>query len=164
MLNRLFYRGPSLAQLHAQWAKQGKIDPNAPVTTQSSLEIDAPPEQVWARLVDLPSWPTISPAFRDVQLETAVAVDATFRFTLYNFPIRATFAVVNPPHQLVWTGVSLWFKAVDAHTLAALPDGRTRYTVAESFAGVLATLFTSGEQIRKQHRAWMDAFKAAVES
>jgi hypothetical protein len=44
-----------------------------------------------------------------------------------------------------------------------LPAGGTRYTVAESFAGVLATMFTSGDQLAKQHRAWMEAFKAAVE-
>jgi hypothetical protein len=28
---------------------------------------------------------------------------------------------------------------------------------------VLATLFTSSDQLAKQHRAWMEAFKVAVE-
>jgi hypothetical protein len=163
LANNLFYRGPTLVRLHEDWAKQGKIDENAPITTASSIDIHAPIARVWECLIDLPNWPIISTAFQNVELDSTVAVDATFRFILYSFPIRARFAVVNPPHQLVWTGTSLWFKAVDSHKLATLPNGDTRYTVAESFAGVLATLFTNGAQLAKQHRTWMEAFKREVE-
>jgi hypothetical protein len=163
MIKQLLYTGPSLEILHRDFAKQGRIDEGAPITTQSDIMIDAPVDQVWERLIDLPSWPTISPAFRDVRLDSEIAVDATFRFVLYNFPIRAKFAAVKPGKQLVWTGVSLWFKAIDCHELEPAADGGTRYTVSESFSGLLATLFTSGEQLKKQHHQWQAAFKEAVE-
>jgi hypothetical protein len=163
MFRRILYRGPTLQALHRDYAKQGRIDEASPITTSSAILIDAPVERVWAKLIDLPAWPTISAAFRDVRLDSKVAVDASFQFTLYNFPIRATFAVVDPPRKLLWTGGSLWFKAIDAHTLEATPEGQTLYTVAESFSGILATLFTSGEQLAKQHRQWQEWFKQAVE-
>jgi hypothetical protein len=163
MTQRIFYTGPSLERLHQEYGKQGRIDTNAPITTFSEIIIHAPVDVVWQQLVDLANWPNISPAFRDVRLDSTVAVDETFRFTLYNFPIRATIAVVEPGRKLVWTGVSLWFKAIDMHELEATADGNTRYTVSESFAGLLATLFTSSEQLRKQHQAWQSAFKRAVE-
>ena len=163
LANSLFYRGPTLARLHEEWAKQGKIDENAPITTTSSIDIHAPIAHVWEHLIDLANWPIISTAFQKMELDTTVDVDATFRFVLYSFPIQARFAVVDPPHRLVWTGKSLWFQAVDSHTLSTLPNGDTRYTVAESFAGLLAGLFTNGAMLAKQHRTWMEAFKREVE-
>jgi hypothetical protein len=43
-------------------------------------------------------------------------------------------------------------------------DGGTHYTIRESFAGNLASLFMSGEQLGKQHKQWLAAFKKAVET
>lgn len=163
MLKQLFYRGPPRKILHEQYAKQGRIDEQAPVQTASSIDIGAPIEQVWQRLVNFPAWPTISPAFRNVRLEGTVVVDAGFRFTLNHVPIRATFAVVEPGRALIWTGTFLWFNAVDLYTLEPTTAGGTRLTLAESLAGALALLFTNSTQIRLQHERWLVALKRAVE-
>ncbi len=163
MLRRLFDAGPPLEALHQDYAKKGQIYADAPVKTRSEIYIKAPVEQVWAHLIDLASWPTYSPAFRNVRLDSAVAVDAAFQFTLYGFPIRAKFAAVHPGRKLAWTGKSLWFKAIDLHELERAADGGTRYSIAESFCGVLASMFMSGERLQKQHQQWQTAFKQAVE-
>lgn len=164
MASQLFYSGPSLQTLHEEYAKQGRIDENAPVYSSSEIYINAPVERVWAKLVDIPSWPTFDPAFSKVTLESDVTVDARFQFTLKGFPIRATFAVVNPGRELTWTGLSLWFKAIDSHKMEPTSDGGTHYTIRESFAGNLAALFMSGEQLGKQHKQWLVAFKKAIET
>lgn len=163
MFKRLFYKGPTLATLHEQYAKSGQIDEQAPIKTRSEIEIAAPIEQVWQLLTDLTEWPTIDPAFRNVRLTAPLAVDADFSFELHHFPIRAKFAKIAPYHELVWTGLSLWFKAVDVHQLEMLANGNTRLVIAESFAGVLAPLFISKTQLQKQHDQWLRAFKYTVE-
>jgi hypothetical protein len=164
VIRRLFYRGPSRAELHEDYAKLGRIDGNAPIQSRSDIYIAAPVERVWERLIDFQAWPTIDPSFRNVRLDTGVAVDAHFGFVLNNFPIRAQIAVVEPGRKLIWTGTSLWFRAIDLHRLEPDRDGGTHYTLMESFAGVLATLFINSAQLKAQHDRWQAAFKRAVEN
>jgi hypothetical protein len=47
MLTRLFYSGPSIEVLHEEYAKQGRIDANAPVRASQEIRIEAPAERVW---------------------------------------------------------------------------------------------------------------------
>ncbi len=49
--------------------------------------------------------------------------------------MRSTFAVVNPGHELTWTGRFLGYKAVDQHLLEPAGNGRTTVTIRESLAG-----------------------------
>lgn len=41
MLNSLFYTGPALGVLHEQYAKQGRIDPGAPVRASYQVVTEA---------------------------------------------------------------------------------------------------------------------------
>lgn len=163
MSKRLLYRGPSFEVLHEKYAKHGRLDEQAPVQASAQIHINAPVRRVWELLIDLPAWPTIDPSVHDVQLEAGVNVDAFFKFTLNNFPIRAKFAAIDPYRALHWTGVSLWFKAIDLHRLEPA-DGGTELYIAESFAGPLATFFISSKQLKRQHEKWLAAFKRAAES
>jgi len=162
MMKRIWYSGPPLRVLHRDYAKQGRIDEQAPLQTSSTIWLDAPVERVWAQLINLAAWPTIAPAFRHVQLTGPVAVDRHFSFVLNHFPIKAQFAVVTANQELCWTGSSLWFKAVDHHRLTSTPDGGTYYTMTESFAGHGATLLMSASQLQQQHARWLAAFQQAL--
>lgn len=161
--SQLWYRGPSRQVLHEEYAKRSRIDEHAPIRSSSAVEIDAPVDQVWALLTNPPAWPTITPAIRDVQLESALAVDSYFRFRLYTFPIRAQVAVLQPKRELTWTGVALWFTAIEQHGVEPLPQGGTRLSIAESFAGVLAVPLMSRSRLKRQHEQWLRAFKQAAE-
>jgi hypothetical protein len=163
MIDQLLYSGPSFDDLHVHYAKDGRLDEKAPVKTAADILIQAPVESVWEHLINVQGWPAIDPSFRNVQLESTLAVDAYFKFVLNNFPIRAKIAVITPNRAFHWTGLSLWFKAVDLHVLEETADGGTRLYVAESFAGVMATLFISSEQLKRQHEKWLHAFKRALE-
>ena len=164
MQNQLFYRGPSREVLHEAYAKKGHIDEAAPVKTSGDIYIQAPAEQVWELLIDLPAWPTIDTAIRTVSLNAPAAVDAHFSFVLNGFPTQATLAVVEPGRELTWTGESLWFKSVDVHRLEPAQDSGTRLYIAESFAGVLAPVFLTSTRLKAQHDRWLTAFKRAAES
>lgn len=163
MLRQMLYRGPSRQMLHERYAKCERIDEHAPIITSSDVVIDAPIDYVWARLINLPAWPSIAPSIRDVRLESAIEVDAYFTFRLYNIPIRAQFAVVRLNSELTWTGASLWFTAIDRHLVEPLPSSATRLSIAESFAGVLAVPLMNRARLKAQHEQWLRAFKQAAE-
>jgi hypothetical protein len=162
MLKEIVYSGPPLDVLHAEYAKKGQIDESAPVKAFQSITLNAPVLKVWGMLINLPDWPSIDPSFQDVRL-SSLSEDTVFSFKLRNFPIKAKIAVVQPGRSLVWTGVSLWFKAVDKYVLEPMEDGNTRLYLAESFSGFLASLFMSSERLMAQHGKWLAAFKLAVE-
>jgi hypothetical protein len=159
MMKQLLYRGPAFEILHEEFAKKGRLDEQTPVRASSRIHIDAPVEKVWELLIDVPNWPTINPSFSDVRLTGGTNIDTNFDFKLNTFPIKAKFAVINPYHELHWTGASLWFKAVDLHVLEPAYDGGTQLSIAESFAGILAPLFISSDRLRVQHGKWLSAFK-----
>jgi hypothetical protein len=163
-IRRVLYHGPPLAVLHENYAKQRRTDDRAPITTSTTIAIAAPVDRVWSLLIDLAAWPKIDPSYRNIQLESTVTVDAHFRFVLNNFPIRARFAIVDPHRELTWTGLSLWFKAVDIHRLQPAPDSTTRLTMAESLSGLLAHLFLNSAQLKAQHDKFLAGFKRLAET
>jgi hypothetical protein len=58
-MTKLFYAGPPLRVLHEEYAKNGRIDHGAPVTTTYEEDIRAPRERVWALLASpLETWLT----------------------------------------------------------------------------------------------------------
>jgi Polyketide cyclase / dehydrase and lipid transport len=100
MLSRLFYTGPSLPTLHEEYAKHSRIDEAAQRTSESSVLIEAPVPQVWALLSDVARWPSWYPQMTVLSIG-AVRPDAPLHWKLGRVAIRSTFAVVNPPHELL---------------------------------------------------------------
>ncbi|NJM09007.1 hypothetical protein HC891_26610 [Candidatus Gracilibacteria bacterium] len=77
--------------------------------------------------------------------------------------LRARFAVVQVNRELTWTGVSLWFTAIDRIVLGARSENQTCLSIAESFAGLLAVPLISRRRLQAQHEQWLQAFKRAAE-
>ncbi|MFB7718146.1 SRPBCC domain-containing protein [Nocardia sp. NPDC056100] len=160
----LFYTGPSTADLHENYAKQGLLDDNAPVRSSSTVVIDAPVSIVWQLLTDMRNWPEWRSDARVLELGE-LRVDAPFRWKLHGSTIKAVFATVVPERELAWTGVSMGcMKAVDRMRLSPLGEHRTEVTMEESLAGPLLTLFFSSEKLRAGHDAMLQMLKTAAES
>jgi hypothetical protein len=51
MWQHILYRGPSRQVLHERYAKQGRIDEQAPIQTASDVLINAPIAEVWTLLI-----------------------------------------------------------------------------------------------------------------
>ncbi|MCD0484748.1 SRPBCC family protein [Streptacidiphilus sp. ASG 303] len=160
---KLFYAGPSIEELHEEYAKKGRLDEDAPVRSASSVTIDAPAAVVWRLVSDMRDWPAWRSDARVTELG-AVEPDARFRWKVRGTPIRSTFAVVAPERELTWTGVAMgWMKAVDRIRLAPTADGGTLVTVEESLSGPLLTLFYSSGKLREGHEDLLRMLKAAAE-
>jgi hypothetical protein len=160
---KLFYAGPTLTELHEEYAKQGRLDENAPVRAVDSITIAAPAAVVWRLISDMRDWPRWRSDARVTRLG-AVEVDARFRWKIRGASIRSTFAVVAPERELAWTGVAMgWIKAIDRIRLAVAEDGGTTVTMEESMSGPLLTLFYSEGKLRQGHQDMLRMLKTAAE-
>jgi uncharacterized protein YndB with AHSA1/START domain len=162
-MTQLLYRGTAIEALHQQYAKQGRIDERAPVTTTYEVHIDAPVQRVWELLANPPGWPTFDPDIHDVHLDAPVAADTRFTWANGRARMRSRFAVVEPGREITWTGVSSGFKVVHRHLLNVTNDGATRVRCEESMAGPLLVLFYNSAKLQADLKTWLTALKTAAE-
>jgi len=163
-MSHLLYRGPALEVLHENYAKQGRIDDQAPVLARSCVDIDAPVTRVWEILGAVMDWPTVDAAISKVQLPAGVEVDAPFAWANAGARVKSRFAVVNRDSELTWTGVSFGARAVHRHILRATSGNGTRLESAESMAGPLLTMMYNSSKLNDGMTRWLTAIKAAAET
>jgi hypothetical protein len=162
MPSRLFYTGPSLPTLHEEYAKHSRIDEAAQLTSESSVLIEAPLPPVWALLSDVAQWPSWYPQMTVLSIG-AVRPDAPLHWKRGRVAIRSTFAVVDPPHELTWTGRFFGYNAVGQHLLEPAGDNRTKVTIRESLTGPLLPVLYRESTLQAGHQQWLAALKAAAE-
>jgi hypothetical protein len=163
MLNQLLYAGPPLRVLHEEYAKNARIDDEAPVTTSYQVNIRAPRERVWDLLASPLDWGSVDPAIHDVRLDGPVTADTSFTWANGRARMKSRFAVVASGRELTWTGASMGFKVVHRHLLDDAPGGGTRVRCEESMAGPLLTLLYSEAKLRAALETWLTALKTAAE-
>ena len=164
MLKQLFYSGPSIEVLHEEYAKKGRIDEKAPITTAYKVRIEAPVERVWELLSDPPNWETFDPDIHDVRLNSGVKADARFTWSNGKVRMKSRFAVVDAAREITWTGVAFGAKAVHRHVLEPTgDDGATRLLCEESMAGPLLILFFNNAKLQAGLKKWLGALKTAAE-
>lgn len=111
-------------------------------TFESTSEISAPSEALWALLTDaagFPSWnPTVDRIEGRIALGEKIKVHAKIS-PGRAFPVKVTEFV--PPERMVWVGgIPLGlFKGVRTYTLTPTADG-VRFVMREVYSGLLAPL------------------------
>ncbi len=138
----------------------------------ATVEIDAPPEAVWDRLVDFETYGQWNPLLTQISgtLEVGGPVRATIDQPGFPpFPLRAEITHLCHERRLSWiSGVPTTRLLSATHTfeLTATDAGHTRFVQRERFGGfggqfvpgVLARRLTTG------FRAMNDALKRRVEA
>lgn len=164
MANTLTYRGPSLRVLHEDYAKQRRIDEQAPIRGRRETVVNAPVDRVWETLTDVPSWATtLEPGVTNIRLERGVRVDAMFTRSNQGARMRARFAVVAENRELAWTGAAFGAKVVHRFQLSPTSDEATRVVVEESMAGPLLGLFFGTDKLTALLETSLQTLKAAAE-
>lgn len=109
-------------------------------TITTSIDIDAPVEQVWKSLTDFPNWPEWSD-FHSIEGEPVEG--GTLKIRMPGMAFTPTLTRVDPNHAFAWTGTAVgrWlFRGQHTFTLDPNPDGTTRLTNREEFTGLIATI------------------------
>jgi len=116
-----------------------EINRDAPATAEGELEIDADPRTVFSVISAIDQWPSWNPDVRSVTLQGPVQPGAVFRWKSGPSSLTSTLQVVDPPHEIAWTGTTMGIKAVHVFRFQA-NDGGTLARSEESWEGLLASL------------------------
>ncbi|WP_405683575.1 SRPBCC family protein [Streptomyces sp. NBC_01387] len=165
MFQEMLYRGPSLDELHENYAKRHQIDEAAPIRSAHEVVIDAPVERVWALLADPAGWSTFAPAIHDVHVagDRTASVDTRFTWINGRAKIASRFAVVEPLREITWTGSAMGSRAAHRHLLTTREDGTMLLRTEESMAGTLLGLFYGSAKLHAELTRWLDAIKTGAE-
>ena len=106
-----------------------RTDPDAPIFATHHVVIDAPVERVWEVLSHPDGWTGVDPTIRNVRLEGGVVEGARFTWRNGKAKLASRFAVVDPGHELTWTGHVMGSKVVHRHVLD--PTVGWRHTTAD---------------------------------
>jgi carbon monoxide dehydrogenase subunit G len=157
------YRGPSLDELHDRYAKDRRIDRDAPIIGEHQMRIGAPIKRVWGLVSDPDRWPAIDPAISDVRVEGPVAPDTRFVWRNGSAKLRSRFAIVDPLREVSWTGSSMGARAVHRYTFESVGASSTVVRTEESMAGKLIAVFYSSDKLCEALVSWLDAVRMAAE-
>jgi len=136
----------------------------------TELVIDAPPERVWAALVGFGSYGAWNPCLRRIDGEAGPGQSLRIAIRFGSLPpirFRALIDRFCRNELLGWRAAFLFGLLEGRHwfELHSLDAGKTRFVHAETFSGVLASLFIAlfSGVIRTSYEAANFALKAIVE-
>ena len=116
-----------------------EIDRNAPATAEGELQIAADPQTVFSVISAVDQWPSWNPDVKSVTLQGPVQPGTVFRWKSGPSSLTSTLQVLDPPHEVAWTGTTLGIKAVHVFRFQA-NGGGTLARSEESWEGLLARL------------------------
>jgi len=119
-----------------------EINRAAPATAEGQIKIHADPETVFSVIAAIDEWPLWNPEVKEVHLDDAVRPGSVFKWKSGGTSLTSTIQVVDPPHEIGWTGTTFGIKAV--HVFRFEPTaGGTLARSEESWEGLLVRLLSS---------------------
>ena len=116
-----------------------EITRNAPATAEGERQIAADPRTVFAVISAIDQWPSWNPDVKSVELQGPVQEGTVFRWKSGPSTLTSTLQVVDPPHEIAWTGTTMGIKAVHVFLFQANDVG-TLARSEESWEGLIASL------------------------
>ncbi|HEB27897.1 MAG TPA: SRPBCC domain-containing protein [Porticoccus sp.] len=110
---------------------------------ETSIDIDASAEAIWAALTDFPAYNNWNPMLRDVKTQLGVGEKVTFsvmRTETKKLKLNAKITDLQPNQCLTWRGGHHWFLGGEHYFRIEPLDGKCRFHHGELFSGVLLPL------------------------
>lgn len=131
----------------------------------TEIEINAPPERVWAELTNFADYPKWNPFIRNASGELKVGSTLTVEIGAPGkdtLSISPTVLAVTPNTELSWRGALPLGSFVGEHSFRLEPtaSGGTRFLHSEKFNGALVGILP--EQFWADTRTGFDAMNAAI--
>jgi hypothetical protein len=132
---------------------------------RTEIDIEAPPEQVWAHLVDLPAYASWNPFITSARGSAVVGETLSLRMEPpggRGVTLRPTVTAVSEGAALEWLGHLGVPRILDGrhHFDLTATDGGTRFTQRESFRGLLVRPLRGS--LDRNTRAGFEAMNAAL--
>lgn len=117
------------------------VNPNAPVTAQNELLIDATPSRIWEVLSEINQWPSWQSEVTEAQIHGLLAVGMEFSWRAGGISFVSKIHTTESPVYLGWTGKTIGAYAIHNWTLEE-QNGKTLVKVEESLEGILPAWLT----------------------
>ncbi len=136
----------------------------APVHVRNDLDMAAPPEKIWAALIDAAAWPDWYPNARNVRLLSGggtLAPGARFAWTTFGATIVSEVAEFVPGERIAWTGRAFGIDVYHAWLIRPSARGahvlteETQYGALARFAAALMP-----GRMSKFHQLWLENLEA----
>jgi uncharacterized protein YndB with AHSA1/START domain len=128
---------------------QGLEPRNVDVFVHNEGWIDAPPDVVWANLIDASQWPSWYSNSFDVRIEgghSKLAMGVSFTWKTFGFPIQSIVDAFEPGREIGWSGDNPQFRV--HHAWVLLPErGGTRVITEEGQKGADAIKFRLAQPV-----------------
>jgi hypothetical protein len=111
------------------------------------IEVDAPPERVWAVVTDFASYPEWNPFIRRISGELRVGAKLEVQIEPPGgraLTFKPTVRAVDVNRELRWLGrlfLPRVFDGEHSHRIEQVDGGRSRFIQSERFSGLLVGLF-----------------------
>jgi uncharacterized membrane protein len=121
------------------------------VRFESSIDIDAPAERVWALVDKLEDWPQWMPSIKKIEmisqgpLAAGSQLSVTAKVSGLTVRLLMTITEFVPERNVVLEGKALGTKLARFYTLEPV-NGRTRLTIGADISGALAWVARRGGQ------------------
>ena len=132
----------------------------APVHVSNEIDAAAPPESVWAWLIDVERWPTWYPNASNVVFADGAAqlsLRIAFKWRTFGVAIRSTVVEFESYDRIAWNAFGLGVDAYHAWLLTATPRGthilteETQYGWAARLGSVLFP-----NRMSNGHQMWLE--------
>ena len=139
------------------------------ISIDTAIEIDAPPAEVWAVLVDTDAYPDWNPHFPEIDGELEPDAELVLHVEREGAEPRGLDATVTgfeSERRLEWTAtiLSRWlFRGRHFFELEPVDGDRTRFHNRERIVGVAAPVAMRGD-IERDYEAMNEALKRRVEA
>jgi hypothetical protein len=136
-------------------------------TIDARIHIDAPPEDIWATLVDFESYPAWNPFITSIEGELRVGARLAVRLAPpggRGITMRPVVQTVEPPARFGWLGhllVPRVFDGAHGFTIEKRPDGGSTFVQREEFRGALVPLVG---RVLEQTAAGFEGMNAALKA
>ena len=136
---------------------------------EATIDIDAPPERVWAVLADVEHWHEWTASIRDIRFETPPPLRAGSKLRIRQPKLPAavwTVTRVDPGQGFDWRSRGPGLSAFASHNIEALDGNRSRVTLIIEQTGLFAGLIGALIEGRSRRYVEMEAngLKARSES
>lgn len=144
------------------YAKAGKINPNASIRDKQSLVVNASIEKCWKVLSEIEKWPDWN---KDIHIKKFDKLESGSKFSwkINGFNIKSTLQLIDPPGIITWTGKVLWIKAIHKWSFEKVEKDQTIVTSEESMQGFLIPLFYTHQKLHSDLLNWLSKLKVEAE-
>jgi uncharacterized protein YndB with AHSA1/START domain len=118
------------------------INRAAPATAAGETVIDADPQTVFSVIAAIGAWPSWNPDVKSAELDGPLEPGTVFRWKAGPSSLTSTLQVVDPPHEICWTGRTMGIRAIHLFRFEML-DGTTLARSEESWEGLIASVLRS---------------------